>query len=98
MYTCTVSGKMPSNILHPTVEHELFPLWICQITGMAADQRGQHESMPTFMLHCSESPQLIYPQSERGSEEQKRSERQSEMSQRCTVMPQPNHFLLASSY
>lgn len=50
------------------------------------------------MQPCSESPQLIYPQSDRGSEEQKQRERRLEMCQRCTVMPQTNQILLDTSY
>lgn len=49
VYTCTVSDKMPSNILHPTVEHELFPLWICQITGLPLIKGG---SMKVCLLLC----------------------------------------------
>lgn len=82
----------------PSIEGGLLPLWICQITGMATDQRRKDESRHSFMQPCSESPQLIYPQSDRGSEEQKQRERRSEMCQRCTVMPQTNQILLDTSY
>lgn len=80
------------------MEDGLLPLWICQITGVATDQRRKDESRHSLMQPCSESPRLIYPQSDSGSEEQKQRGRHWEMCQWCTVMPQTNQILSDTSY